>query len=307
MHIASIATTPVIQRVSEGRAFGTFGELLQGVLPEGEGQGASLRHFLVTLPITESSTARFTSDSDLHDVHVLPPHKVKSQQIARDLLDHFRLPPGSRLELRSRLPEGKGLASSSADLVATARAIAAHFSLTLDTPVLLALMRRIEPSDGVMYDEITAFYHREVELLGRLGPVPPLTILAIDEGGQVDTLAFNTRPLQVSQTDATTYAGLLEDLRRAVACGDVGELGRVATRSAIMNQPRLAKCWLDQVVRICEDVGGLGVAAAHSGTQLGILLATEGAGFREQLPRAHAQLLALGGHVAVYHSRTGGE
>jgi L-threonine kinase len=300
MRVSSTVARPVIQGVSESQVFGTFGELLQGVLLEGERQ----RHFLVTLPITESSTARFVADADVPDVQVLPAHKIKSQQLARDLLGHFQLPPGGRLELRSQLPEGKGLASSSADLVATARAMAAHFSLTLSTPVLHSLMRRIEPSDGVMYDEITAFYHREVELLSCLGPVPPLTILAVDEGGQVDTLAFNARPVQVAQADAATYAELLEDLRRAVAGADVAELGRVATRSAIMNQSRLSKRWLDQVVDICAHVGGLGVAAAHSGTHLGILLATDRAGFHEQFATAHARLVALAGRVAVYHSRT---
>jgi L-threonine kinase len=299
MRVSSVAARPVGQRVSECQAFGTFGELLQGVLIEGIRQ----RHFLVTLPITESATARFAGDADLYDVQVVPPHKVKSQQLARDLLDHLHLPPGGRLELHSQLPEGKGLASSSADLVATARAIAAHVSLTLSMPVLQSLMRRIEPSDGVMYDDITAFYHREVELLSCLGPVPPLTILAVDEGGQVDTLTFNARPVQVSQNDADLYAVLLEDLRRAVAGGDVAELGRVATRSAVMNQSRLTKRLLDQVVDICAHVAGLGVAAAHSGTHLGILLATDGAGFHEQFAAAHARLGALAGRVAVYHSR----
>jgi uncharacterized protein involved in propanediol utilization len=300
MRATSTAAGAVIQRVSEGRAFGTFGELLQGVLLE----NARQRHFLVTLPITESSTARFADDAELSDVQVLPPHKVKSQQLARDLLDHFHLPPGGHLELRSQLPEGKGLASSSADLVATARAMAAHFSLTLSMPVLHSLMRRIEPSDGVMYDEITAFYHREVELLSCLGPVPPLTILAVDEGGQVDTLSFNARPHQVPPADAATYAVLLEDLRQAVAGGDLAKLGRVATRSAIMNQSRLTKRWLNQVVDICDEVGGLGVAAAHSGTHLGILLASEASGFREHFAAAHARLLALAGHVTAFHSRS---
>jgi L-threonine kinase len=300
MRVSSVMGRPVIQRVSEGQAFGTFGELLQGVLLE----GTRPRHFLVTLPITGSSTARFAANADLSDVHVLPPHKVKSLQLPRDLLDHFRLPPGGLLELRSQLPEGKGLASSSADLVATARAIAAHFSLTLSTPELHSFMRGIEPSDGVMYDEITAFYHREVELLCCLGPVPPLTILAVDEGGQVDTLTFNARPFQVSQADAATYAELLEDLRRAVAGGDLAELGRVATRSALMNQSRLTKRWLKQVVHICNEASGLGVVAAHSGTHLGILFATEGADFREHAATAHARLLPLARRVVAYHSRS---
>jgi uncharacterized protein involved in propanediol utilization len=300
MPVASVAPSRARPRVSEGQANGTFGELLQGVLLDGTRQ----RHFLATLPITHGSTARFAVDADLGDVQVLPAHKVKSRQLARNLLESFDLPPGGRLELRGQLPEGKGLASSSADLVATARAIATHFSLALSADQLQALMRRIEPSDGVMYDGITAFFHREVRLLEGLGHVPPLTIVAVDEGGQIDTLAFNTRSFQTTATDLEMYAQLLEKLRRAVAGADLVTLGRVATRSAVLNQPRLAKRWLQDAIQVCDDVGGLGVAVAHSGTCLGILLDTEGTRFREQFAAARTRLQALTGHVLVYQTRS---
>jgi uncharacterized protein involved in propanediol utilization len=294
------APRPFAQPVSEGHAFGTFGELLQGVLMEGGRQ----RHFLVTLPITRGSTVRIVSDKDLPDVQVTPTHKVKSQQLARALLEHFELPPGARLEVDCGLPEGKGLASSSVDLVATGRAIAAHFSLTLSMPLLQSLMRRIEPSDGVMYDGITAFYHRDVELLDRLGSVPPLTIVAVDEGGQVDTVTFNSRAFDVTPREAAKYGELLASMRHAVTVGDLHHMGRIATQSAEINQRRLAKRWLDPVTNICEAVDGLGVVACHSGTCLGILLATEGPSFCEQLALAQSRLRALTGHVLVYQSRS---
>jgi L-threonine kinase len=151
---------------------------------------------------------------------------------------------------------------------------------------------------------VTAFYQRDVELLDRLGPVPPLTIVAVDEGGQVDTVTFNSRSFEASEDEVVVYARMLESMRRAFADGDLHEIGRIATRSALLHQRRLHKRWLEPVIRACEAVEGLGVVTAHSGTCLGVLLATEAPQFREQFQMAQASLRSLAGHTLVYQSRS---
>src|SRR4029079_11819053 len=98
------------------------------------------------------------------------------------------------LELESNIPIGKGLASSSADLVATARAIDDCFKLGMSEEILKMFLRQIEPTDGVMYPGVVSFYHRQVQLREFLGQLPGLTIVSIDEGGEVDTVEFNKIP-----------------------------------------------------------------------------------------------------------------
>ncbi len=112
-------------RTGVGRCFGTFGELLQGVLPD---RG---RSFLVTLPITRYSTVRFTALSGSRDMYVSPSHKEKSRRLAEQLIQILNLDTGGVLHVQSELPEGKGHASSSADMVATALAIQSAFNLSL--------------------------------------------------------------------------------------------------------------------------------------------------------------------------------
>jgi L-threonine kinase len=235
-------------------------------------------------------------------VHVWPAHKVKSHQLATQLLDHFGLPPGGQLRLDSDLPEGKGLASSSADLVATARAIQACYQVELTTGLLESFLRQIEPTDGVMYDGITAFYHREVRLLDRLGWLPPLTVVALDEGGQVDTLRFNDRPTEITDAETHEYASLLGEIRWAIARADLPAIGRVASRSALLNQRRHLKRSLAAVLELCDSIGGLGVVVAHSGTCVGILLHTEGQRFREQFVCVRNGLHRLTDRVLVYQA-----
>lgn len=279
-----------------GTARGTFGELLQGVLPD------RLRHFLVTLPIMRASTAEFAYAPDATAITVFPPDKLKSARLAELTLAHLGVGGGGTLTVRSDLPAGKGLASSSADLVATARAIGDALGMRLGTLEIERLLREIEPSDGVMYSGTVAFYHREVRLRQRMGQLPPLTIVGLDEGGVVDTIDFNNRVTpRFSRSDQYEYARLLDTLAAGIRAEDCTTIGRVATVSALRNQTLCPKRTLPAVLEICQDVGGIGVVAAHSGTMLGVLLDERDPAYADRLPEAVLACSALG-TVSVDHS-----
>nr|WP_223833049.1 kinase [Streptomyces venezuelae] len=254
-----------------GTAFGTFGELLQGVLPEEGGD------FLVTLPVARWTMATFRRGSASGEIEVRPERKTKALQLARMIADLVPAgssgwPPGGVLTLSSVIPEGKGLASSSADLVATARAVGRALGVPMPPARIERLLARIEPTDGVLYPAIVAYHHRSVRLRAVLGSLPAMAVVGIDEGGSVDTVDFNRIPKPFTTADRHTYAGLLERLTVAVRGQDLAEVGRVATRSALMNQTLRHKASLEPMLDICREVGGLGVAVGHSGTTSGILL-----------------------------------
>ncbi|MFK4068187.1 hypothetical protein [Streptomyces sp. NPDC029674] len=253
-----------------GTAFGTFGELLQGVLPEEDGD------FLVTLPVARWTMATFSQGSDSGELEVWPPHKTKALRLARMIAEYAPrrrgAPSGGVLTVSSVIPEGKGLASSSADLVATARAVGRALDIAMPPARIERLLSRIEPTDGVLYPAIVAFHHRSVRLRSVLGSLPAMAVVGIDEGGSVDTVDFNRIPKPFTPADRRTYATLLDRLTTAVRAHDLAEVGRVATRSALMNQTLRPKRLLEPMRDICHEVGGLGIAVGHSGTTLGILL-----------------------------------
>ncbi|GAA3681691.1 kinase [Nonomuraea antimicrobica] len=253
-------------RVGRGRCFGTFGELIQGALPP-DG-----RDFLVTIPVARWSYARFAPEPG-RPLRVRPSDRTKSRLLVERMLGRYGLDVGGLLTIRSTLPLGKGMASSSADLVASARAVADAFGLALNPAEIEDSLRGIEPSDGVMYDAVVAFCHREVCLLRELGRLPPLTIVGMDEGGTVDTVAFNEVPKAYGEAEIREYEAMLAAADEAVRSGDVRTLGRLATRSAEMNQRLQPKRLLTQAVELSARAGALGVVAAHSGTRLGVLLA----------------------------------
>lgn len=282
--------------IGAGTAFGTFGELLQGELPEQDGD------FLVTLPVALWTRATFRPRPRTAPLTVSPPHKTKALALTRLITEETGRPAGGLLTLNSAIPEGKGLASSSADLVATARAVGQALGVPMPAARIERLLARIEPTDGVLYPAIVAFHHRTVRLRTVLGSLPSMTVVGVDEGGAVDTVDFNRTPKPFTGRDRSEYARLLEELTGAVRRRDLRAVGRISTRSALMNQPLRHKWSLDAMREICRDVGGLGVAVGHSGTAVGILLDAAEPSYTHRVSAAAQACSDLTGSVAVYRT-----
>ncbi|MEU5883719.1 hypothetical protein [Spirillospora sp. NPDC047279] len=285
-------------RAGVGTAFGTFGELLQGVLPERDGD------FLVTLPIARWTLATFRPDPASGRLEVRPGHKTKALRLAQMIVEELPRPVGGLLTVESMIPEGKGLASSSADLVATARAVGRALGTAMPATRIERLLARIEPTDGVLYPAIVAFHHRAVRLRTVLGSLPSMTVVGIDEGGAVDTVDFNLIPKPFTAADRREYARLLDRLTAAVRTRDLAEVGAVATRSARMNQALRPKRSLEPMLEICREAGGLGVVAGHSGTTLGVLLDAADPAYTRRVSAAARACSDLAGNATVYRTLT---
>jgi uncharacterized protein involved in propanediol utilization len=289
-HDHRVATTGV------STAFGTFGELLQGALPEGDSD------FLVTLPIARWTMARFEFDPENHELETWPPHKEKALRLTSMIIEDAGCPGGGVLKIYSTLPEGKGLASSSADLVATARAVANALDEPMPPRRIESYLARIEPTDGVLYPSVVAYHHRKVRLRACLGSLPSLAVIGVDEGGTVDTVGFNALPKPFTAADKREYARLLDRVTQAVAHRDLAEVGRVATASARMNQALRYKWTLQAMTEVCASAGGLGVVVGHSGTMVGVLLDTAASDSRGRLAAVAQACQELAGNVTVYRT-----
>lgn len=280
-------------------ANGSFGELLQGVLPGGV-------DFLVTLPVARWSRARFRLVAG-HPLRVLPPGKAKARQLAELMLATRGRGLGGSLWLDGDVPVGKGMASSSADLVATARAVGTALGLDTSPEAVTGWLRGIEPTDGVMYPGVVAFEHRSVRLLASLGDLPPNTVVGLDEGGQLDSLQFNRVAKPYSVADMREYADLLGTLTAAVRDGDLRTVGHVATRSCELLEKIRCHPALPNMLRICRQVDGLGVVCTHSGTMLGLLLDDGLPGSDQQRAEVVKRCRALTGVVAVHRYLAAGD
>ena len=281
-------------RENSSTTHGSFGELLQGVLPGG------FDHFLITLPIQCYSKVRFSPSRETNRVHVWPSHKTKSQKMAELILDHFEEDIGGELLIESNLPEGKGMASSSADLCSTAKAVARSINREVSPEKIMEFLREIEPTDGTMFSQHVFFFHRKVALGHYLGSLPPLHIISLDEGGTVDTMEFNARFPELDPETRLHYRQILDRMIVAFKNKDLQTIGDIATESAVLNQRFNPKRYLDDVVAICRAFGGMGVVVTHSGPCIGILLAKEDPGFERKQKAIRNEMEKLSPNINTF-------
>ena len=290
---------------SDGLACGTgsapahHGEILQGVFRDGRGR---LRRALVTLPYPErGSRATFYPDAASTEIFC-PPGMNKTQRAAAISIDEFagghspRV--GGRIEVSSTVPRGIGMGSSTADVTAAIRAIAAYYGVTPSAQDVGRIAVRAEcASDPIMVDDgVVLFAQRAGIVLETLGRrLPPLAVVgcvAVPDAGGIDTLALE--PAAYSYADAETFAALLSVLRAAVAAGDTAGVGSVATASARISQRFLPNPALEFLLDVCRRGGGCGVQVAHSGTVAGIIFDPRQSDAEANVERCAARLEKAG-------------
>lgn len=250
------------------RVPGTCGEFLQG--------SANGQPFLVTCPIDRYSYAVSGVS------HPLPYYPCSMQLKSRLAMEavHNRLAASGVTQFKpvpvyvySDIIQGKGMASSSADISAAAIATALASGSHLSYEELAKLCLSIEPSDASFHPGIVSFDYIQGTKLEPLGPCPPMTILIFDEGGTVDTVAFNARSdLQslVAAKEPQVMAALTL-FKEGLRSGDAKAIGAAATASARANQVILPKQSLEFVTAIGREYGSVGTVVAHSGTIVGLL------------------------------------
>lgn len=278
-----------------GSSFGTFGEILQGELINRE-------KFLVTLPIDRFAHCTYSITPSDEKLEVEPKGKAKTKKFVMLLLEHLKLPVRGTFRIESDIPIGKGLASSSADLVASARAICDYYQIVIPTPIIEEIMFQVEPSDGVIHDGVVSYFYIDVKLHKKFGNPPPMVILSIDEGGEVDTQKFNLNPKEFLPHEKMRYGQLLAYLETAIVNNDLVSIGKIATESALLNQRFLKKKLLNRIIQVNNCINGLGVITTHSGTCLGILLDKNSEDLQWQIQKGMRILSLFGKDVAVYNA-----
>jgi len=243
------------------------GELVQGTL-----DGVPC---LVTCPIDRYSIARVRVREDGR--WVAPSDIPKSLAALRRALSSLgREATGLEVALVTDIPRGRGYGSSTADIGACLYALGEALDEPLAPAEVARLAVSVEPTDSTLFPGLTLFDHRAGSFAEALGQAPPLAVLVVDPGIEVDTLAYN----RVDRREA--LRGLAAEhreafglLRQGIARGDIGAIGAAATLSARVHQHLLDNPLLDRVEGLARDLGAVGVCRAHSGSLIGILLNPE--------------------------------
>ena len=259
--------------VGIAKAPGSCGELVQGTLNE--------ESFHVSCPINLYSQVRVVLNDEGRIAG--PPDKWKTKEAIKRTLEFFgKEDLGANFEIDSKLPLGKGMASSTADIGAASLATASALKKEIAPQEISKIALSIEPTDGTLFNGIVIFDHRNGALFRILGKASDMEIIVIDLGGEVNTLEFNKKNLtklnrqrerEVKKAFQLVEEGIERKNSRLIAKG--------ATISAFSNQKILYKPALNRIWKVSQETGALGINVAHSGTVVGILAEPNKVDFKE--------------------------
>lgn len=248
--------------MAEAKCPASCGELIQGWILGGEK--------LVSCPVNWFS-------------HVCVSEGVPGQherplmrQMLVNVLQHLGIPAdaakGLHIDFDSSIPLAKGMASSTADIAATAQATARHFGRNLDESTLATLCVALEPTDSTLFRQLTLFDHQTAATQLPNEWLPNLDILLLESPQRLNTADYHRRDRHQSLLEqATTLAQSWALFSQAMQERDHHKLGEATTLSACASQLLLPKPRFDELLTIVEYCGIYGLNVAHSGSVVGLL------------------------------------
>lgn len=203
-----------------------------------------------------------------------PPHLVKARTALHYGLEYLDLADSQgHIHLHSDLPHGRGYGSSTADIGATLFALGHAADRVLQPAEAAQLALRVEPTDGSLFPGWVLWDHRGGQICEDLGAPPMLSVIVLDPGGQVDTVAYNRQAHEpILRTLSSQHRDAFTLLQDGIKHGDAATIGAAATLSAVAHQAILPNPLLEITLQLAQDIGAAGVCRAHSGTILGLLL-----------------------------------
>ncbi|MCL6472073.1 MAG: hypothetical protein K6T91_04600 [Firmicutes bacterium] len=241
---------------------GSCGELVQGIIG-----GVN---FHITCPIKWYSRATVSLIKD--KIIEITDGCTKTAEATRQAIEIIKPECGVKVDIKSKLAKGKGMASSTADISAALVGTFKLFERNITPRELARIAVSVEPTDGIFLEGIAVFDHVEGKMLQLLGNAPPIEIVVLEPPETVDTVDFNRKKKTGLVKDDPYIKEAFEMAVDGLRSANNRLIGEAATLSALLNQSILYKPELKDIIDVCKRRGGLGVNVAHSGTVIGILV-----------------------------------
>lgn len=258
---------PAPEAFYSGICNGTLGELLQGPLV----QDGELQIAIISLPIRRYSWAHYLCGVAVSDESELARRPKCRKAIELYLRNCGAALPEGMWAFSSELPWGRGMASSTADIVAAIRCLDAIFERQSSPDLIKMVLREIERSDSVFLDSYALYLSGLQEVVRILPGNPIFHVCYIDEGRAVDTDAITPRLFAHYSDHLPAYRRNLDAMLAAFEGADPAGIARCATESAILGQHAVPKRNLAAMLDNRERFGADGIVVAHTGSLIGYL------------------------------------
>lgn len=244
------------------------GEFVQGVLDNEE--------YLSSYAINLFSVATLEENKKI--IHRGP---EKSRRAIELVFEKFDIPvdytKNISLNINSKIPVGKGMASSSADIGATIKATLAMLNKTLTGEEISKLAVKIEATDSLLLNQHSIFNPLTAEVKKYLSGIKDTKVVILEPDDILDTKSIRMTPnykmykVQNKEIIKKSFEMLDEGLLKQ----DLNLVGKACIYSGLANENIHKKPFLKEIIRISDDFECYGVNIAHSGTVIGILMHRE--------------------------------
>lgn len=239
------------------------GELIQGWIEGSEK--------LISCPVGLYSTVEVKAGKPANNERPL------TRAMVNQLLTLWDFPPEwssqLRINLHSPIPVAKGMASSTADIAATAVAMARYFDKSIGEQELARLCVNLEPTDSTPFHHLTLFDHNEGSAQTVGIRQPRLDILVLESPDTLQTADYHRLDRHSALLASAPQLTLAwQKARQACETGSAVLLGEAATLSAIASQAILPKPGFRRVLDTVARFSLYGVSIAHSGSVMGLML-----------------------------------
>ena len=205
----------------------------------------------------------------------------KSRRAMELVFEKFGLPVDETknisLNIKSQIPVGKGMASSTADIGATIKATLSMLNKTLTGEEISKLAVKIEATDSLLLNQHSIFNPLTADIKKYLGGINNAKVVILEPSDILDTKSIRMTPnyKMYKMQNKEIIKKSFELLDEGLAKNDLNLIGKACTYSGLANENIHKKPFLEKIIDISDKYGCYGVNIAHSGTVIGILMHRE--------------------------------
>lgn len=241
------------------------GEFVQGIIGRDE--------YLCSYAVDLYSIAEV--EEKLNNINMGP---SKSRKAIEAVFKKFNIPieesKNISLKIKSKIPVGKGMASSTADIGATIGATLGLIKKELSNEEIAKLASTIEPTDSIYIEKNNIFNPLNGEVIKYLGNITDSRVVILEPNKTLNTMRIRKTPnykkIKIKNKDIIKISFNL--LEQGIKNNDLYSIGKASTFSSLANEKIHKKEGLEKIIEISKNYGAYGVNVAHSGTVIGILI-----------------------------------
>lgn len=241
------------------------GEFVQGILDNEE--------YLSSYAIDMFSIASLEEKKE--DINL---GSKKSRKAIEKVFEKFNIPieesKNISLDLKSNIPIGKGMASSTADIGATIKATLSILNKKLNDEEISLIASEIEPTDSIILYKNSIFNPINGSVKKYLSSFDNGRVIILEPKEILETKIIRSNPnyINIKLENKSIIKKSFNLLEKGLENNDLKLIGEACTLSSLANENIHKKPYLNEIIEISQSMNAYGVNIAHSGTVIGILI-----------------------------------